>query len=179
LDVSGASSGRAALKNAMAGALYELLSRDHERLDALLTHCLETEDAASYDTFRRGLLRHIAIEERVLFPALRKRSGRTELEAQLHREHAALAALLVVPPTLAELERIASILQLHNELEEREGGLYELIEGVVEGELDELMEQVRRVPEVRVVPTADSAIARSSIGQLLREVEEGRRRSGW
>jgi hemerythrin superfamily protein len=163
----------------MAGALHEFLSRDHERLDALLKHCLETGDPGSYDGFRRGLLRHIAIEERVLFPALRRRSGRTELEAQLHREHAALAALLVVPPTDTELRQIASILQRHNELEENEGGLYEVIEGAVDGELDELMEKVHGVAEVRVVPNADSAIARSSIEQLLRDVEEGRRRALW
>jgi len=76
--------------------LHEFLSADHARLDALLETCMRTDEnwRESYDAFRRGLLRHISIEERVLFPELRKRRGTTSLEQKLHRDHAALAALL-------------------------------------------------------------------------------------
>ena len=160
----------------MANALHEFLSRDHERLDALLHACLRELDAEAYDEFRRGLLRHISMEERVLFPELKKRRGASELEVQLHRDHAVLAALLVVPPSEVELRQIASILEVHNDLEESDGGLYELVESAVGDELDSLMERVHAIPQVRVMPNAESAIARTSIAQLLREAEEGRRR---
>jgi hemerythrin superfamily protein len=156
--------------------LHAFLSADHERLDALLASCLSTGDPGAYDAFRRGLLRHIAIEERVLFPLLRVRSGRTPLEDQLHRDHAALSALLVPPPTGAELGRVASILREHNPLEEETGGLYEIIESLSGDELADVMARVHATPAVRVVPNTDSPIVRSSIEQLVREAEEGRRR---
>jgi len=160
----------------MRGELHAFLGGDHERLDALLTACLRTGDAEAYEAFRGGLLWHIAVEERVLFPLLRKHRGATPLEAQLHRDHAALAALLVPPPTASELRQIASILETHNPLEEDLGGLYDIIESLAGGELAALMEPVRAIPPVRVVPNTDSPIVRQSIEQLLREAEEGRRK---
>ena len=160
----------------MSAELHAFLTADHERLDALLSRCLSTVDSDAYDEFRRGLLRHIAIEERVLFPLLRAQRGITPLEEQLHRDHAALAALLVPPPTEAELQQIAAILQAHNPLEEDAGGLYDVIETVAAGELATLMASVHAVPAVRVMPNADSAVVRSSIEQLVRQAEEGRRR---
>ena len=58
----------------MAGELHEFLARDHERLDELLGRCVRaggTIDRGPYEKFREGLLRHIAIEERILFPVAR------------------------------------------------------------------------------------------------------------
>jgi hypothetical protein len=168
--------------DAMAAELHEFLSRDHERLDALLAACLRGRDIEAeaydraYDGFRRGLLRHIAIEERVLFPLLRARRGSTPLEEQLHRDHAALAALLVPPPSDAGLRQIAAILQPHDVLEERLEGLYEIIEDLAGDELTTLMDRVHAIPDVRVAPNTDTPIVRSSIERLVREAEEGRRR---
>lgn len=152
--------------------LKEYLSNDHARLDALLATCLRAEGVvpyAAYDEFRRGLLRHIGIEERLLFPELRKHQGVTALERHLHRDHAALAALLVPPPTLRELEQIAAILEVHNVLEEDEPGLYEIIERVTGDELPALMERVRAFPEVPVAPHSDSELLRTTIERLLSE----------
>lgn len=97
----------------MPADLHELLSRDHERLDALLVSCVRADrtiDYPSYDAFRRGLLRHIGIEERILFPQLR------------------LAALLVPPPSAVEIEQIRALLREHNPLEENAGGVYEVVD---------------------------------------------------
>ena len=154
----------------MPSTLHEFLANDHARLDALLEECLRAEELpyASYEEFRRGLLRHIGIEERVLFPELRKHRGTTELERQLHRDHAALAALLVPPPTRRELEQIAAILETHNVLEESEPGLYEIIEQVTE-DLPSLMERVHAIPETRLAPHSDTELLRTTIEQLLRE----------
>lgn len=163
----------------MAAELHEFLSRDHSRLDALLSECMRPGgdiDPEPYAEFRRGLLRHIAIEEKVLFPEIRKRQGENALVRQLHRDHAALAALLVPPPSSAELSRIAAILKVHNELEEASGGLYEVIEDLTGDELTALMSRVHAIPPVAVVPHADTPLVRSTIEQLLREAEEGRGR---
>ena len=149
----------------MAAELHEFLTRDHERLDKLLE-----ED---YGEFRRGLLRHISIEERVLVPLLRRSRGVTPLEQQLHRDHAALAALLVPPPTAVEIGHIKSILEVHNELEEEMGGLYEIIEELSGDELSVLMERVHSIPEVPVMPNVDTPVVRSSIETLLRERLKG------
>jgi hypothetical protein len=163
---------------AMAAELHELLSRDHERLDALLSAAVRpdgTIDLGPYAEFRRGLLRHIGIEEKILFPEVRRRRGDSPVEQQLHRDHAALAALLVPPPTEKEVAEIRGILEQHNPLEEDEGGLYEVFEQLAGDDLARLMERVRAYPEVPVTPHSDSAILRSSLQQLLREAEEGRR----
>ena len=152
----------------MAGELHEFLARDHERLDALLRGCLQGSDE-SYAEFRAGLLRHISIEERVLFPELRKRGVGSAMEQQLHRDHAALAALLVPPPSRAEIEQIAAILEVHNEIEENAGGLYELVESLAGDELVELMARVHAIPVVRLAPHVDNALVRSTIETLLRE----------
>ena len=176
----------------MTDSLHDFLSRDHERLDALLLCCVRddgTIDPHPYAEFRQGLLRHIAIEEKVLFPLLRKHRAvgagphgerpepppaTIELESQLHRDHAALAALLVPPPTRAEIEKIRALLELHNPLEELPGGLYEVIEGLAAEEISALMEKVHAVPPVKLAPHADTPAVRSAIEKLIRDAETDR-----
>ncbi|HVS33910.1 MAG TPA: hemerythrin domain-containing protein [Thermoanaerobaculia bacterium] len=184
----------------MAGELHDFLARDHERLDELLRRCVKrdgTIDREPYERFREGLLRHIAIEERILFP-LARHSERSEESGggparrgtaqtprflatlgmtvqQLHRDHAALAALLVPPPTPAEIERIIEILQPHNELEEVADGLYEAVEAIAGADISALMTRVRATPPVALAPHADTEVTRRSIEQLVREAEDGRR----
>jgi hemerythrin superfamily protein len=156
----------------MSAELHAFLARDHERLDALLEEFRREEGAIPhdrYDEFRRGLLRHIGIEERVLFPELRKRRGETSLETQLHRDHAALAALLVPPPTKAEIEQIVAILTTHNQLEEERGGLYEIIEELAGDELAAVMERVHAIPAIPPAPFSDTPLLRKTIEQLLRD----------
>lgn len=145
--------------------LHQLLSDDHARLDALLRRCLDSERLPYdvYQEFRRGLLWHIGVEERVLFPELRKLEGGAALEQQLHRDHAVLAALLVPPPTHAELEQIAAILREHNALEETSGGVYEMVDS------DALAARIQEVPPVRLAPHSDTPLLRETIAQLLRE----------
>ena len=161
----------------MSGDLHELLSHDHERLDGLLARALSGDvvDLQSYEEFRRGLLRHIGIEEKILFPEIRRRRGAWPVEQQLHRDHAVLAALLVPPPTAAEIETIRQILLQHNPLEEDAGGLYEMAEQLVGVDLTEIVARVRAFPEVSLAPHADTPVVRRAIKQLLREAAEGRR----
>ena len=157
--------------------LHELLSTDHDRLDLLLAAALRrdgTVDTDHYIEFRRGLLRHIAIEEKILFPAIRAKGGRSELVEQLHRDHSALAALLVPPPAAAEIHQIRSILREHNPLEENVGGLYEIAESAAGEELKTMVAAAEAIPPVTLALHADTPITRSSIEQLVRAAEEGR-----
>ena len=143
------------------GELHAFLSHDHERLDGLLKKAIGG-DFEAYQEFRRGLLWHIGVEEKILFPIVRTATGDSDLLRQLHRDHAALGALLMPPPNAADLEQIRMILEAHNPLEERPGGLYETID-------DSALERVRAFPPVPVAPHADSEITRASIEQLLRQ----------
>jgi hypothetical protein len=154
-----------------------MLAADHERLDALLAGAIDGDgvvDVPTYVEFRRGLLRHIGIEEGILFPEIRRRRGASELERQLHRDHAALAALLVPPPSRAEIEQIREILRQHNPLEEEPGGLYAEIDQLADPELDALIARARAYPEVALAPHSDTPLLRRTIDTLLREAEKGR-----
>jgi hypothetical protein len=149
------------------GSLHELLARDHDRLDSLLAAVVRddgTIDGESYDQFRRGLLWHIAVEEKVLFPSIRAASEALPLLDQLHRDHAALAALLVPPPSARGLEIIRTILNEHNPLEEGIDGLYEIA-----AKLGVKTDDAHAIPPVPTAPHADSEATRRSIEQLLRE----------
>lgn len=160
-------------------SVHALLSQDHARLEALLAAALRpdgTIDVESYAAFRSGLLRHIGIEERILFAELRGRSAMSELERQLHRDHAALAALLVPPPGAKEIELIRAILSVHDPLEEEPGGLYERVAQIASDNLEDLMARINAFPEIPTAPHSDTPILRQSIEQLLREAEAGRRR---
>ncbi|HEY0592020.1 MAG TPA: hemerythrin domain-containing protein [Thermoanaerobaculia bacterium] len=163
----------------MASVLHEYLARDHDRLDAHLRAALRDDgsiDEQHYAEFRRGLLRHIGIEQKILFLELKRRVGESELVRQLHRDHAALSALLVPPPTREGIETIRAILDAHNPLEEVPGGLYEIFEEATGEELDALMEKVRAYPEVPMAPYSDTPLLREATEKLLREAEEGRKK---
>jgi len=58
---------------------------------------------AAYAEFRAGLLKHIALEEKILLPAAQRLNGANPLPiaAKPRLNHGALAALLVPTPTLA------------------------------------------------------------------------------
>jgi len=59
----------------MPGKIHCYLAGDHDRLDALLERAMSDPaniDAAAYAQFRAGLLKHIAMEEKVLLPAAQK-----------------------------------------------------------------------------------------------------------
>ena len=156
----------------MRGELHRFLTHDHARLDGLLREAI-AGDPDAYREFRSGLLWHIGVEEKILFPLVRAAEAGAELIGQLHRDHAALAALLVPPANRAGLEQIRAILEAHNQLEEEMDGFYDLAEEVAGGEA--VMEKVRAFPPVRLAPHADTEITRRSIEQLVLEAEQGRR----
>lgn len=142
------------------GRIYEYLADDHARLDGLLERATGNPaaiDMKVFAEFRRGLLRHIGLEEKIILPAIaRLQNGKqTEVAARLRLDHGALTALLVPTPSSGIIETILSILEVHNSLEEKEDGLYQLVEKLVAEEANSLLEKLMNAPEVLVLPHND------------------------
>jgi len=157
----------------MTGPLHDFLTQEHRRLDALLGRSIAdpaTVDREAYEQFRAGLLRHIAMEEKVLLPEARRvRKGEPlPVARQLRADHAALASLMVPTPTHDIVESIRGILQTHNRLEEDEGGLYDQCEELAGAEVGELLARLRAVPEVPVAAHFDGPRIPEHIAKLLR-----------
>lgn len=155
------------------GPVYQFLARDHERLDALLRRCVadpERVEMTAYEELRRGLLRHIAMEEKVLIPeAKRIRGGEPpEVAKQLRADHSALAALLVPTPTHAIVASIRQILEEHNPLEEDPGGLYDVCEALAGDGATELLARIEAVPEVPTAAHFDGPRVHEHIANLMK-----------
>jgi Hemerythrin HHE cation binding domain len=161
------------------GPILRFLADDHERLGALLSSCVKPSgevDLATYEEFRAGLLRHIGIEEKVLFPASRRANGGTHLPmvASLHREHGALALLLVPTPTAGIVKEIRSILAGHNEREEGPGGIYEACDRLLATDIEAVLDQARTYSRVKLAPHFDGPEVPRTAEAALRSVSRGR-----
>jgi hypothetical protein len=142
------------------GVLYQYLSDDHARLDGLLERAVVKPgliDVEPYADFRKGLLRHIAVEEKIVLPAIARLQGgrQAAMAERLRLDHGAIVALLVPPPTPSIVLTIRSILEVHNVLEEQEGGLYQLFDQLAGPETGNLLSQLKTAPDVPVVPHND------------------------
>jgi len=158
----------------MTGPLHCLLEDDHVRLDGLLRRSLEgagqaSIDMASYEAFRAGLLRHIGMEEKILFKEAARVAGKPlAIAAQLRADHGALASLLVPTPTRDVLTAIRQILEEHNPLEEGAGGAYELCDQLLAGEADRVIARLRATPEVPLATHVDGPRVHEHIANLMR-----------
>jgi hypothetical protein len=148
-------------------SVHEYMERDHGRLDQLLQASIESDFASSiYNEFRAGLLRHIAIEEKLLFPLLRPDVNLTEVLGQLRLHHGALGALLVPKGTPRIGSAIQSILDVHNKLEEGDGGVYSKIAIGHQEELS-LREQIESYPNVPLSAAIDKLIDLSPVRRAM------------
>jgi hypothetical protein len=141
----------------MPGETYRYLADDHARLDALLQRAFansERIDLEAYELFRAGLLRHIAMEEKILLPAAQEAQGGEPLAiaSKLRLDHGALAALLVPRPTPAIGATLRAILTTHNALEEGAEGLYPICDALLAEKTEELVARLRSAPEVKLAP---------------------------
>jgi hypothetical protein len=156
----------------VSGAITRFLQDDHRRLGTLLERALAKPaaiDAAAYAEFRTGLLRHIAMEEKVLLPAAQRARGGEPVPsaARLRLDHGALAALLVPPPSAAIGSAIRTILERHNAVEEGPDGTYEECERLMGGEADALLAALGRMPAVRVHSHVDSPLVFAALRRAL------------
>ncbi|MDX1412379.1 MAG: hemerythrin domain-containing protein, partial [Nitrospirales bacterium] len=136
------------------GSVRQFLAKDHARLDDLLQQAIGQSDRINHDAyreFRRGLLRHIAMEEKVLLPTIhRLRGAPLVLATKLRLDHAALGALVMPTPTRPIIDLIQTILHSHNLLEEGPGGVYEQCEETQGVEIEKLLTHLHEVPDVSV-----------------------------
>ena len=142
---------------AEVGPIYRFLAADHARLDALLRRAFADPnqiDLEAYGQFRAGLLRHIAMEEKILLPAAQKaRRGKPlQIAAKLRLDHGAIAALLVPPPTAVIAASLRFILAAHNPLEEGPDGLYQTCAALLAGESENIVARLQAAPEVKLAP---------------------------
>ncbi|MEW6434776.1 MAG: hemerythrin domain-containing protein [Myxococcota bacterium] len=116
----------------MPSRVTRLLAAEHADSQAKLRACVGPDDAVDlrrFDDFRHALLRHIAIEEKVLMPALTKALGRPPLfQNGLRKDHAGVAALCVPTPTREWVEDLRELLEHHQRVEEAPGGFYALVD---------------------------------------------------
>src|SRR5512134_2698280 len=157
----------------MHGPLHRFFSADHRRLDALLRRSTEQPgrvDLVPFGQFRAGILRHIGMEEKVLFTAARQARGGEPLElaARLRVDHGAIAALLVPTPTQTLVGEIRSILVPHNRREEEPGGVYDACdEALGPAEAERLAEELQAFPEPPLKPYNDGPEVQKHIGENL------------
>ncbi|HEU4385199.1 MAG TPA: hemerythrin domain-containing protein [Anaeromyxobacteraceae bacterium] len=144
----------------MPGPLTSWFAEDHARLDALLRRSMASPgafDEEAFEAFRAGLLKHIALEEKILLPALRQARGGEPLPLarRLRVDHGAIASLLVPTPDAALVAELRSILEPHNAAEEGPGGLYAACDQLLAGEAEALLARIRAYPDVKVAPHRD------------------------
>jgi Hemerythrin HHE cation binding domain len=154
------------------GPLHRFFAADHRRLDALLQRSLSVPgqvDLVPFGEFRAGILKHIGMEEKVLFPAARHaREAPLALAARLRVDHGAIAALLVPTPTPALVAEILSVLGPHNRREEEPGGIYDACdEAVGPAEAERLVQELRAFPEVPLKAYNDGPAILAHIQETL------------
>lgn len=152
----------------MKGPLHEFFNADHRRLDTLLKQSMapaEGIDLEPFGEFRAGLLRHIGMEEKVLFlAASRARHDRLPIFAKLRVDHGAIASLLVPTPTRAIVNEILSILGPHNVREEESGGVYDICdEALGPIEASRMVMELRDFPDVRLKGYNDAPVVHEHI----------------
>lgn len=140
----------------LIGLIERFMAEDHARIDRLLDVATRTEPIAplGYARFRHDLLRHIAMEEKVLLPFARAKRGGVPLEVAgtLRADHGAIAKLLVRAPTIERVDALRELLARHNALEEGSDGLYATCDRLAAG--DEAVEVVARMEKQPAVPLA-------------------------
>lgn len=155
-----------------AGTIREYLEHDHRRLDSLLSRAArdpsEIEQAA-FAEFRRGLLKHISMEEKILLPTVQalRQSEPLPIAAQLRLQHGAIAALLVPSPRSAVVNALTAVLAKHNAIEEGPDGVYAECDRIVGPELVVLLSRLQNAAEVPVAGHVDSERVEASARRAL------------
>lgn len=140
----------------MASSIMEYLAADHDRLERLLDRADGGGVVAMepYEQFRRGILRHIGMEERILLPAIAQaRGGAPSPDAErLRLDHGAIVALLVPPPDAAIIRTLRHILGPHNAMEEGNQGIYGILDTLDGQNTAALLAKMKAAGEVPVMP---------------------------
>ncbi len=139
----------------MSKQIHQFFTNDHRRIEKLLDNATQDPNEINmehYNRFRSGILTHIKMEEKILFPAAQKANNGVPLPkfAQLRLEHGAITSLMVPPPFAELIIVLKYILDKHDLVEEEPGGVYEVCESLTKYQVDELLTRLKETP---VVPT--------------------------
>lgn len=137
--------------------IHQFFENDHRRIEALLEKATQNPNAIDielYHQFRTGLLKHIKMEEKILFPAAQKANGGVPLPlaAKLRLDHGALTSLMVVPPNPDVIQVIRHVMEQHDQIEEEQNGMYDQCERLTKDEVQSLITELNAVTEVPVHP---------------------------
>lgn len=154
------------------GRVQHHLAEDHARLDKLLQRVIGEQDRIdhqAYSDFRKGLLRHIAMEEKVLFPTIQRLRGGTPLPLtdKLRLDHGALGTLIMPTPTRDIVKFLQTILDAHNALEEGSEGVYAQCEQVAGVEIEDLLRRLQAVSPVSVADYSDTPTVFGTIRRVV------------
>ena len=151
----------------LTGPIETFMVADHVRLDRQLSLSERRDgsiDEDAYAIFRHDLLRHIAMEEKVLLPFARERRGgqRLSLAIALRADHGAIAKLLVRSPTTGVVSNLRELLGRHHPLEEGPEGLYATCDALAKGdtEAEQVVARLRAQPMVPVAAYYDGPLHR-------------------
>jgi hypothetical protein len=153
--------------------IREYLEHDHQRLDLLLARAASDPSEIDHDefaVFRRGLLKHIGMEEKLLLPAVQAlRHGEAlPIAAQLRLQHGAIAALLVPSPRAAVVNALKAVLAKHNAIEEGPEGVYAECDRIVGPEVVDLLNRLQSTAEVPAAAHVDSDKVEAAARRALR-----------
>jgi hypothetical protein len=139
--------------------LIDWLTRDHREMEALLDRADGSGvlDLEAFEAFRARILRHIAIEEKVLFAEVRRLRDGVPLPRarKLRLEHAAVTSLLVPTPDLALVGELRGLLSAHDLVEEGPDGVYAECESALGEAWPEVLARAQAYPPVRVAAHVD------------------------
>lgn len=141
-----------------AGPIERALLEDHRRLDALLARAIDAEpfDAGSFGAFRAELLRHIAVEERIVMAEARRIDPALAAPAlALRVEHGAMAILLVPTPDRALALELRELIAGHMALEEGPDGVHARCERALRDHALDVVARMRAYPSVRTAAYLD------------------------
>ncbi len=144
--------------------IYDFFTKDHRRIEILLEKATAGSDQIEmnyYHQFRVGLLTHIKMEEKVLFPAAQKANGGIALPimAKLRLEHGAITALMVPPPNFELVKVLRYVLDKHDLAEEEPGGMYDVCEALTKNQTTLLLDQLANITAVPVLPHNEASFA--------------------
>lgn len=158
----------------MGRTLRKLLEDDHRALAAELSACLSGDQVglASFDRFRHHLLWHVAVEERLVMPALVKALGRPPPTAQgMRKDHAGIAALCVPRPEREWVENLRDLLDEHYRVEESAGGFYEACERTLPADVQAaLVAAIEALPPLQLGAFTEGPLVRAQLKGVLEAV---------
>jgi hypothetical protein len=148
------------------------LEDDHRRLDRLLS-CAASDSSEvgriAFAEFRRGLLKHISMEEKILLPTVQAlhHGEPLPIAARLRLQHGAIAALLVPSPRPAVVNALGVVLAQHNAIEEGPDGVYAECDRIIGRERVVLLSRLQAAAEVPVASHVDSEKVEASARRAL------------